>query len=242
VGLGQAGPSATSAACASYPNRAVVARLGYILSRLNKIEVSYGGFAPISTTSYPALPEDLGWTGGRGLSAMGSPWRPNIGPMKGPVALSKAALEVLAIVAYRQPIAHSGVELIRGSASDSAVAIPHHADLEASWRQSIRPLTGRFQVRILVAGPLNSESPSSDRTAPPPRRPSACRRVSQGLPVELARFKKSGYLGDVRRGGPADRDVPALSVGPCVDDLVGVYSIFTLACVWRPCVVSPRGC
>jgi segregation and condensation protein B len=38
------------------------------------------------------------------------------------VALSKAALEVLAIVAYRQPIARSGIELMRGSASDSAIA------------------------------------------------------------------------------------------------------------------------
>jgi segregation and condensation protein B len=37
------------------------------------------------------------------------------------VSLSKAALEVLAIVAYRQPLARSGVELIRGSASDSAL-------------------------------------------------------------------------------------------------------------------------
>ncbi|HLZ23713.1 MAG TPA: SMC-Scp complex subunit ScpB [Ktedonobacterales bacterium] len=37
------------------------------------------------------------------------------------MALSKAALEVLAIVAYRQPIARAGVELIRGSASDSAL-------------------------------------------------------------------------------------------------------------------------
>ena len=37
------------------------------------------------------------------------------------VALSRAALEVLAIVAYRQPIARSGIELIRGSASDSAL-------------------------------------------------------------------------------------------------------------------------
>lgn len=35
--------------------------------------------------------------------------------------LSKAALEVLAIIAYRQPIAKAGVELIRGSASDSAL-------------------------------------------------------------------------------------------------------------------------
>jgi len=37
------------------------------------------------------------------------------------VSLSKAALEVLAIVAYRQPIARSGIEFIRGSASDSAL-------------------------------------------------------------------------------------------------------------------------
>src|SRR5205823_11424127 len=53
-----------------------------------------------------------------------------------PVALSNAALEVLAIVAYRQPIARSGIEHIRGSASDSAIATlldrgliahnPHH--------------------------------------------------------------------------------------------------------------------
>jgi segregation and condensation protein B len=38
-----------------------------------------------------------------------------------PVGLSRAALEVLAIVAYRQPIARSGIEFIRGSASDSAL-------------------------------------------------------------------------------------------------------------------------
>jgi segregation and condensation protein B len=56
--------------------------------------------------------------------------------MERPVALSKAALEVLAIVAYHQPIARSGIEHIRGSASDSAIATllergliahnPHH--------------------------------------------------------------------------------------------------------------------
>jgi segregation and condensation protein B len=39
-----------------------------------------------------------------------------------PVALSNAALEVLAIVAYRQHLARSGIEHIRGSASDSAIA------------------------------------------------------------------------------------------------------------------------
>jgi segregation and condensation protein B len=38
-----------------------------------------------------------------------------------PVQLSGAALEVLAIIAYRQPIARGRIELIRGSASDSAL-------------------------------------------------------------------------------------------------------------------------
>jgi DNA-directed RNA polymerase specialized sigma24 family protein len=38
-----------------------------------------------------------------------------------PVSLSRSALEVLAIVAYRQPIARSGIEHIRGSSSDSAL-------------------------------------------------------------------------------------------------------------------------
>jgi segregation and condensation protein B len=45
------------------------------------------------------------------------------------VALSNAALEVLAIVAYRQPIARSGIELIRGSASDSALDTLHERGL-----------------------------------------------------------------------------------------------------------------
>ena len=34
------------------------------------------------------------------------------------VALSRAALEVLSIVAYKQPIARAGIDLIRGAASD----------------------------------------------------------------------------------------------------------------------------
>jgi segregation and condensation protein B len=38
-----------------------------------------------------------------------------------PVPLSKAALEVLSVIAYRQPITRAGIEFIRGSASDSAL-------------------------------------------------------------------------------------------------------------------------
>jgi hypothetical protein len=46
-------------------------------------------------------------------------WHLNSEP---PVAPSKAGLEVLAIVAYRLPIARSCIEHIRGSASDSGIA------------------------------------------------------------------------------------------------------------------------
>ncbi len=38
-----------------------------------------------------------------------------------PAALSKAALAVLSIVGYRQPITRSGIDHIPGSASDSAL-------------------------------------------------------------------------------------------------------------------------
>jgi segregation and condensation protein B len=38
-----------------------------------------------------------------------------------PVALSTAAQQVLAIVAYRQPVSQAGIESVRGTSSDSAI-------------------------------------------------------------------------------------------------------------------------
>ncbi len=38
-----------------------------------------------------------------------------------PVPLSRAATEVLAIIAYKQPITRTGIEAIRGTTSDSAL-------------------------------------------------------------------------------------------------------------------------
>jgi segregation and condensation protein B len=38
------------------------------------------------------------------------------------VALSRAALEVLAVVAYRQPVSQAGIDHSRGASSDSALA------------------------------------------------------------------------------------------------------------------------
>jgi chromosome segregation and condensation protein ScpB len=47
------------------------------------------------------------------------------------VAPSKAALEVVGTVAYRQPFARASIELIRGSASDSALETLLQRDLIA---------------------------------------------------------------------------------------------------------------
>ena len=38
-----------------------------------------------------------------------------------PVSLSSAAQQVLAIVAYRQPVSQAGIESVRGTSSDSAI-------------------------------------------------------------------------------------------------------------------------
>ena len=62
-------------------------------------------------TGGPYLSIEVGHTG---LS------KPHLGNPR-PVSLSRSALEVLAIVAYRQSIARSGIEHIRGSSSDSAL-------------------------------------------------------------------------------------------------------------------------
>jgi len=60
------------------------------------------------------------------------------------VALSKAALEVLAVVAYRQPIARSGVELVRGAASDSALETLLDRGLVAHNTHHLLVTTRRF--------------------------------------------------------------------------------------------------
>jgi segregation and condensation protein B len=38
-----------------------------------------------------------------------------------PVSLSGAAMQVLTIVAYRQPVSQAGIESVRGTSSDSAI-------------------------------------------------------------------------------------------------------------------------
>jgi hypothetical protein len=89
-----------------------------------------------------------------------------------PVGLSRAALEVLAIVAYRQPIARSGIALIRGSASSSGSMI--WSGLASTGRRGIRKRYGT----------------SARSNTPEPRR---CRATSPGC---------SGRSNNRERRGP----------------------------------------
>jgi len=91
------------------------------------------------------------------------------------VALSSAALEVLAVVAYRQPIARSGIELTRGLASDSALDTlqqhgliahnPHHlfattrAFLEFAGLRDLADLPALVDPRVAALAP---SAPSLD--------------------------------------------------------------------------------
>jgi segregation and condensation protein B len=61
-----------------------------------------------------------------------------------PAQLSRAALEVLAIVAYRQPIARAGIEFVRGSASDSALDTPLQRGLVGHNSHHLLVTTGAF--------------------------------------------------------------------------------------------------
>ena len=86
------------------------------------------------------------------------------------MALSKAALEVLAIVAYRQPIARSGIELIRGSASDSAIATLLERGLIAHNAHHLLVTTPAFLqysgLRDLADLPALAPPPDEDADVP----------------------------------------------------------------------------
>jgi hypothetical protein len=83
--------------------------------------------------------------------------------------VSRAALEVLAIVAYRQPIARSGIEHIRGSASDSAIVTLLERGLIAHNPHHLFVTTREFLdyagLRDLAAAPERRAAPG--HSAPP---------------------------------------------------------------------------
>jgi len=49
-----------------------------------------------------------------------------------PVSLSGAAMQVLTIVAYRQPVSQAGIESVRGTSSDSTIVTLLQQQLIAS--------------------------------------------------------------------------------------------------------------
>ena len=68
-----------------------------------------------------------------------------------PNRLSKAALETLAIIAYRQPVTRAGIEAVRGVACDGTLGtlrqrdlIRHAGQVEAPGRPHLWATTGRF--------------------------------------------------------------------------------------------------
>jgi segregation and condensation protein B len=61
-----------------------------------------------------------------------------------PVALSGAAVQVLTVVAYRQPVSQAGIESVRGTSSDSAIGTLLRRQLIALDAHRLFTTTTRF--------------------------------------------------------------------------------------------------
>jgi len=70
----------------------------------------------------------------------------------GPLSLSGAAMQVLTIVAYRQPVSQASIESVRGTSSDSAMAHCRGIWLTCLRSQSWRPSNRWVQWRPVNAG------------------------------------------------------------------------------------------
>ena len=98
---------------------------------------------------------------------MASPKRDNPKPQR----LSQAAMETLAIVAYRQPVSRSDIEAIRGVSSDSSInTLLEHELILVSGRADLpgRPLQYETCDKFLEYCGLSSieELPASDILSP----------------------------------------------------------------------------
>lgn len=109
-----------------------------------------------------------------------------------PVRLSRAALEALAIIAYRQPATRGDVDAIRGVASDSAIAtlltrglVAEVGRRDSPGRPTLLATTADFLHHLGLTSladlpPLPSASPESTTPPAPPQAP-------PGLPDGLLR-------------------------------------------------------
>jgi segregation and condensation protein B len=86
-----------------------------------------------------------------------------------PVPLSRAALEVLAIVAYKQPIARAGIERVRGTNSASALETLLMRELVALNEARLYVTTRAFldfaSLRDLADLPLLQNPDTEDATS-----------------------------------------------------------------------------
>jgi hypothetical protein len=119
---------------------------------------------------------------------------------KRPEPLSKAALEVLAIVAYRQPIARSGIEHIRGSASGQRHRYAARARTDRPQRRSpVGDHAGISRVRRIERSGRSASARSW-------RAIRGCLMWVAGNPMQLDdRFRPASQgapTDDSRTGGP----------------------------------------
>ena len=77
--------------------------------------------ATVPTSCTPTRPTPPATTAGPCAGAVAASVERHLAHLR-PVALSQAALEVLAVVAYRQPVSQAGIEHISGASSDGALA------------------------------------------------------------------------------------------------------------------------
>jgi len=99
-----------------------------------------------------------------------APWAKKVLPVEAPPRLSRAALETLSIIAYRQPITRVAIEEIRGVNCDAVLHTLHERGfITTSGREDVpgRPFryrTTKFFLRYFGLASLNDLPPLEETT------------------------------------------------------------------------------
>ena len=119
------------------------------------------------------------------------PWVERLLGLEAPNRLSRAALETLAIIAYRQPITRGGIERARGVGADGALRTLRARDLiepvgrlEAPGQPLLWSVTPRFLDHFALGG--LAELPPLEDVPPPAEQASLPLEASESIegPVE----------------------------------------------------------
>jgi segregation and condensation protein B len=151
-----------------------------------------------------------------------APWAKNVLPEEGPTRLSRAALEVLSVVAYRQPITRVAVEAVRGVNCDGVIrALLDRKLITTDGREEApgRPFRYRTTRHFLLyfgLGHLDDLPPiptATTEVAPPDAglepaaETPAAEAVAEGAPAEPA--ADEGTVGDIEPAPEGDDGAPA---------------------------------